>query len=218
MKLKYTTLLFDLDGTLTDSGEGIINCVLHALKNFGIEENDFEMLNSFIGPPLHQSFKHCYPSFSDEQISTALEVYRERYNTIGMFENRVYDGIPELLDALRKAGYRLILATAKPECFTFPIMCHFDLERRFDKIYGCIEEIGRYDKYEVIRDLMADNPDLNAENTIMIGDRNHDVLGAAKNGLDCIGVLYGFGDRAELEKAGAKFITETVDDLKNLLV
>lgn len=218
MKLKYTTLLFDLDGTLTDSGEGIINCVLRALHHFGIEETDSKVLNSFIGPPLHESFKRCYPDMTKQQVDTALEVYRARYDSIGMFENRVYQGIPELLDSLHAAGYRLILATAKPECFTYPIMRHFDLERRFDKIYGCIEEIGRYDKFEVIRDLLADNPDLNAENTIMIGDRNHDVLGAAKNGLDCIGVLYGFGDREELENAGAKYITDTVNDLKNLLI
>ncbi len=218
MKLKYTTLLFDLDGTLTDSGEGIINCVLYALKHFGMEEKDKILLNSFIGPPLHESFKRCYPHLTEQQVTTALEVYRRRYDTIGMFENRVYDGIPELLDSLRAAGYRLILATAKPECFTFPIMRHFDLERRFDKIYGCIEEIGRYDKFEVIRDLIADNPDINAENTIMIGDRNHDVSGAAKNGLDCIGVLYGFGDREELKESGAKYIAATVQELKNLLI
>jgi len=218
MKLKYTTLLFDLDGTLTDSGEGIINCVLHALKEFGITETDSKKLNSFIGPPLHKSFERWYPQLSDKEVEKALLVYRERYQSIGMFENSVYEGIPELLDRLRESGYRLIIATAKPERFTMPILRHFDLERRFDKIYGCVEEIGRFTKSEVIRDILADNPDINGENTIMIGDRDHDVLGAKDNGLECIGVLYGFGDREELSNAGAKYITETVKTLGELLI
>ena len=218
MKLKYSTLLFDLDGTLTDSGEGIINCVLYALEHFGIHETDESLLNSFIGPPLYHSFKRWYPQFSEEDIQQAMRFYRERYQTDGMFENRVYDGIYALLDSLRAAGYRLVIATAKPEHFTWPIVRHFELDRRFDLLYGCIESIGRLDKADVIRHLLSVNPDMNSENTIMIGDRDHDVIGAAKNGLDCIGVLYGFGDRQELTNAGAKYIAETVDELRQLLL
>jgi len=218
MKLKYSTLLFDLDGTLTDSGEGIIRCVQYALEHFGIVENDMEKLNTFIGPPLLHSFNRWYPQFTGEDLQEALRLYRVRYNDIGMFENRVYDGIYQLLDDLKAAGYRLFVATAKPEMFTFPILEHFELDKRFDKVYGCVEEIGRLDKADVIRHIVSENPDIDRENTIMIGDRNHDVLGAADNGLDCIGVLYGFGDRPELEKAGAKYIAETVEDLRKLLL
>lgn len=216
--LPYKTLLFDLDGTLTDSGEGIIKSVQHALRAFGIEENDYVKLNTFIGPPLHESFKRWYPHFSEEDTAEALRLYRVRYKSVGMFENRPYDGITALLDDLKKAGYRLIVATAKPEMFTIPILEHFDLMRRFDKIFGCIEEIGRFDKTDVIRAIVSDDASINRQNTIMIGDRYHDVEGALLNGIDCIGVLYGFGDRDELSKAGAKHIVETVDDLRKLLL
>jgi len=218
MKLKYSTLLFDLDGTLTDSGEGIIKSVQYALKHFGIIENDMDKLNTFIGPPLLHSFNRWYPQFNGEDLKEALRLYRVRYNDVGMFENSVYDGIYQLLDDLKAAGYRLFVATAKPEVFTFPILEHFELDKRFDKVYGCVEEIGRLDKADVIRHIVSENPDINRENTIMIGDRNHDVHGAADNGLDCIGVLYGFGDRAELTAAGAKYIAATVDELRQLLL
>lgn len=217
MKLSYATLLFDLDGTLTDSAEGILNCVHHALKPFGIKETDPKRLYSFIGPPLADSFKRLY-DFDDEKIKTALKLYRDRYQEKGKFENRVYEGVPELLDSLKAAGYRLILATAKPEHFTAQIMEHFDLTRRFDFIYGSNESKNRLNKTHVIRDIKLAHPDLTSQNTIMIGDRNHDVLGAKANGIESIGVLYGFGDRQELEEAGAKYIVATVSDLKNLLV
>lgn len=218
MKLKYTTLLFDLDGTLTDSGEGIINSAVEGLRAFGIEETDQKRLRSFIGPPLYDSYKKWYPQLSESDIREAIWVYRIRYGKVGMFENRVYDGIPELLDDLRAAGFRLVVATAKPETFTLPILRRFDLLRRFDMVYGCIEEIGRLNKTDVIRDILAENPDMDGENTLMIGDRSHDVEGAAKNGLDCVGLLYGFGDEAELLAVGAKYIAETVSDLRELLL
>lgn len=217
MKLGYDTLLFDLDGTLTDSAEGILNSVRYALQPLGIYETDQKRLFSFIGPPLFDSFKRLY-DMDDELAHKTVAVYRKRYEETGKFENRVYDGIPELLQKLKEAGYRLILATAKPEMFSFPIMDHFDLTRYFDLMYGCDESINRMNKVHVIRDIMAAHPEINRENTIMIGDRDHDVLGAAENGLDCIGVLYGFGDREELQKANAKYIVETIDDLENMLI
>ena len=217
MKLGYTTLLFDLDGTLTDSAEGIINCVLYALKPLGIEETDQKRLNSFIGPPLYDSFKRVYGLDKPTNLA-AIERYRERYDKIGKFENRVYEGIPELLDRLKAAGYRLILATAKPEKFSFEILEHFGLYQKFDYLYGSDESIKRINKAQVIRDIRLAHPDITPQNTIMIGDRNHDVLGASENGLDCIGVLYGFGDREELEAANAKYIVDTVEDLGKLLL
>lgn len=217
MKLGYTTLLFDLDGTLTDSAEGILNCVRFALEPLGIVETDQRRLFSFIGPPLFDSFKRLY-NMDDELALKTVKVYRERYNRTGKFENRVYEGIPELLQNLKSAGYRLILATAKPEMFSFEIMEHFELSQYFDLMYGCDESKSRMNKVDVIRDIMAFHPDITRENTIMIGDRDHDVLGAAQNGLDCIGVLYGFGDREELQNAGAKYIVESVGELQSLLI
>ena len=218
MKLHYKTLLFDLDGTLTDSAEGILNCVRYALDKFGIEETDPVRLNSFIGPPLYDSFKNLYPQLSEEQVREAVKIYRSRYKDTCAIENKLYDGIPELIGSLKAAGYRLCLATAKPETFALPIMKHFALYDKFDLLYGCDESKNRLNKDDVIRDIIADNPDMNRDNTVMIGDRFHDVLGAAKSGLDCIGVLYGFGDRAELEGAGAKYITETVASLGELFL
>lgn len=217
MKLGYTTLLFDLDGTLTDSAEGILNCVRLALDTLGITETDQKRLFSFIGPPLSESFKRLY-GIEGEPAKKALRVFREHYEQSGKLENRVYDGIPKLLQNLKNANYRLILATAKPEIFSASIMEHFELDCYFDFMYGCNEKIKRINKADVIRDLIAAHPDITRENTIMIGDRDHDVLGAAQNGLDCIGVLYGFGDREELQNAGAKYIVETVNELQELLI
>lgn len=217
MKLGYNTLLFDLDGTLTDSAEGILNCVRFALEPLGIVETDQKRLYSFIGPPLFDSFKRLY-NMDDELAAKTVALYRERYSTAGKFENRVYDGIPLLLKELKAAGYRLILATAKPEIFSFSIMEHFGLSRYFDFMFGCDESKNRMNKADVIRDIIFALPDITGENTVMIGDRDHDVFGALQNGIDCIGVLYGFGDREELQSAGAKYIAETVGELQKLLL
>ena len=217
MALQYTTLLFDLDGTLTDSEEGIVKCVQHSLRAFGIEETDALVLRSFIGPPLRASLKRAY-GFSDAQIATAVDIFHERFDAVGKFENRLYDGIPALLKQLKQAGCRLMLATAKPEHFARQIMAHFTLEEYFDFICGVDETQGRLDKQDVIGEILRLNPELSRDNTVMIGDRKYDVEGAALCGLDCIGVVYGFGGRDELQAAGAKYIVQTVDALGALLL
>ncbi|MEA5136094.1 MAG: HAD family hydrolase [Candidatus Fimivivens sp.] len=217
MALKYTTLLFDLDGTLTDSEEGIVKCVQHSLSPFGIEENDAAVLRSFIGPPLKVSYEQIY-GFTEKQITKAIDIFHERFDAVGKFENRPYDGVHKLLEQLKSAGFRLMLATSKPERFARQIMAHFALEHYFDVICGEDEIKGRSEKYEVIQEILRTQPQLNRDNAIMIGDRKYDVKGAQLCGLDCIGVTYGFGCREELTAAGAKYIVDTVPALGELLL
>lgn len=215
--MNYNTLLFDLDGTLTDSEEGIVKCVQHSLRLFGIEEEDATVLRSFIGPPLRDSYKRIY-GFSDAQMALAIDAYHERFDAVGKFENRPYNGIAQLLERLSHAGFRLMLATSKPEHFSRQIMAHFALEKYFDFICGADETRDRLEKQDVIRQILRIYPELNRDNTVMVGDRKYDVQGAAVCGLDCIGVTYGFGGREELETAGAKYIVDSVDELGALLL
>lgn len=217
---KKTTLLFDLDGTLTDPMIGITKSVQYALKKYGIIEEDLWNLTKFIGPPLSHSFCKYY-GFSEEESHRAVEYYREYFAPTGKFENVVYEGIPTMLETLKAAGFTLAVATSKPEVFAKDILDHFHLSEYFDFIGGALLN-GRTDKSEVIAYVLdhLKSMDMNAEkeNVVMIGDREHDLLGAAKNGLDSIGVLYGYGDRKEHEAAGAGHIVETVEELKEFLL
>lgn len=209
---KYQYYLFDLDGTLTDSGMGITNSVKHALKKYGIEEQNMETLKKFIGPPLAESFQKYY-GFSVEESKRAIGYYREYYQRDGIFENEVYDGIPELLETLKGAGKTLIVATSKPELFAEQILEHFKLAPYFDCIAGASMDESRVDKAEVIAYALKKYGTEKKEGMVMIGDREHDIIGAKKNGLDSIGVLFGYGSREELEKARADHIVETPGEI-----
>lgn len=211
----YKTVLFDLDGTLTDPGLGITNSVAYALKKYGIEVEEREKLYSFIGPPLNDSFKKCY-GFSDEKAMEAIMYYREYFSEKGIFENEVYDGIKELLRRVKESGRKIVLATSKPEEFALRILEHFELTEFFDVVAGASMDEKRNKKGDVIK-YALEKGCLTPEDAVMIGDREHDVLGAQENGIDTIGVLYGYGSRDELEKAGAMYIAETVNDIFDLL-
>ena len=212
----YDIILFDLDGTLTDPGIGITNSVAHALAHWNIEVADRAELYKFIGPPLSDSFMRYY-GFSEEDAIHAIAVYREYFSVKGLYENEVYPGIPELLSALKAAGKTVVLATSKPEKFAVEILRHFGLYDYFDIIAGASMDESRNKKADVIAYAISQmkNPDLSR--MIMIGDREHDILGAKQIGIDSIGVLYGYGDRAEHEKAGATYIAEKVKDILPLL-
>ncbi|MBQ7158811.1 MAG: HAD hydrolase-like protein [Treponema sp.] len=214
--MKQNYIFFDLDGTLTESGPGIVNSVRYALKRWGIEEPSDAALLRFIGPPLVYSFSTFY-GFSQEDAVKAMSVYREYYAVHGIFENGVYEGIPELLGALKDAGKHLCVATGKPEKFMFPILKRYDLLQYFDFCGGSDEAETHADKTTVIRYVM-DGCGARADDVVMVGDRHHDIDGAKANGVTSAGILYGYGDRAELEAAGADYIAETVDDLKRLLL
>ncbi|MBE6778735.1 MAG: HAD family hydrolase [Ruminococcaceae bacterium] len=205
-------LLFDLDGTLTDPGEGITNCVGYALRRFGVEPQSREELYPYIGPPLVPSFMQFH-GLSEGQAKQALLYYRERFSTKGMFENKPYPGIEDFLHRLQEEGFRLMVATSKPEEFTVQILAHFGLDVYFDFVGGNTLQESRPTKADVIRYVMEHHPDITRQNALMIGDRHHDVDGAHACGLRAVGVLYGYGDRPELEQAGAEAMA---DDLTQL--
>ncbi len=210
---RFDTILFDLDGTLTDNGEGITNAVAYALRKFGITPPPREELNKFIGPPLRDCFVRWY--VGEEQGDLAVEYYREYYRPHGIFENIVYDGVPQMLAALKEAGCTLAIATSKPEIFAKKIAEHFDLAQYFTVIAGSNLEGTRIKKADVIRYCLEllDKPD----RVLMVGDREHDILGAEAVGLPAVGVTYGYGSRKELEKAQAIHIIDTPLALLDLI-
>jgi phosphoglycolate phosphatase len=202
-------ILFDLDGTLTDSGEGIINCAILALNHFGLPVPDRETLRVFVGPPLDETFmKFGVPA---DQTDEAIRVYRSRYTTVGKFENIPYPGIEELLQKLSENGHKLYVATSKPEAMSIEILEKFGLAKYFTLICGATLDGSRSKKADIISYLLEKAG--GAENAIMVGDRKHDILGAHAVGIPATGVLYGYGDRAELEGAGATYIAETVENI-----
>ena len=208
----YNTILFDLDGTLTDPGLGITNSAAYALKKHGIEVTDRTVLYPFIGPPLLDSFQRFY-GFSEEQSEQAVADYREYFQEKGLFENEVYSGVEELLQHLKESGKRLIIATSKPEEFAVKILKHFGLASYFDYIVGATMDSSRSKKGDVIAYALEVCGITDKTDVVMVGDREHDVLGAKENGLDSVGVLYGYGSREELEKAGATCVAEMVEDI-----
>lgn len=210
----YETILFDLDGTLTDPGLGITNSVIHALKRLKISPPPREELYKFIGPPLHESFEVFYSLTRDEAM-TAVDYYREYYKEQGIFENRLYDGIPSLLEHLSEKDKKLILATSKPEVFAKRILEHFNIDKYFSSVCGALLDGSRTDKSEVIA--YALNGTHRLDSTIMVGDRKHDIIGATKTGIDSIGVLFGYGSAGELMDAGATYICETVNDIEKII-
>jgi len=213
----YQTILFDLDGTLTDPGIGITNSVMHALKKWGIEVTDRASLYRFIGPPLQDSFMQYY-GFSAEDAEKSVAYYREYFREKGLYENEVYPGVEKLLSDLKAAGKTLAVATSKPEEFAIRILRHFQLDGYFDVIAGATMDSSRSKKADVIAyclDRLCVN---DLSQVVMVGDREHDILGAKKVGVDSIGVLVGYGSREELEKAGATYVAETIPDvLKEVL-
>lgn len=208
------TILFDLDGTITDSGEGIINCVIYALEKFGLPIPPRDSLRYFVGPPLHESFvKQGIPA---DRAEEAVAVYRERYVPTGMFENRPYPGIRELLEDLKAQGYTLYVASSKPEWMCVEILKHFDLDKYFTQICGATMDTSRTNKEAVIAYLIEQNGKSN--HMIMVGDTKFDVIGANFHGIPCIGVSWGYGTVEEMQQAGAAFIAYTMEELKRILL
>ena len=213
----WNTILFDLDGTLTDPGEGITNSVAYALRHYGIDVADKRTLFPFIGPPLHESFMRYY-GMSEEQSLEAVEVYREYFSVKGLLENRPYDGIEDLLRQLHAEGKCLVVATSKPEGYSVQILEHFGLAKYFHLICGAPMHPPRgHGKADVIRDALERGGIKDLTGAVMVGDRLHDIEGAHKIGIPAIGVLYGYGDRQEHEKCGADYIVEDIASLRNLL-
>ena len=206
-------IFFDLDGTLTDSGEGIINSVVMTLEHYGLPVPSPEVLREFVGPPLDKSFiKHGVPA---EQALEAVEIFRSRYNTVGVYENYPYPGVRELLEGLQAAGHRLFVATSKPETTAILVLKHFDLFRYFELVCGATADSSRVEKADVIAYLKTQTGI--TEEILMVGDTAFDVIGAAEHGIKTIGVSWGYGKVADMQKAGAIAIADTADELLNML-
>ena len=212
----YQIILFDLDGTLTDPGEGITNSVAHALMRMGRPSESRDALYRYIGPPLHSAFME-FCGFSAEEAHRAIECYREYYRDHGIFENKVYEGIPELLAALKRDGRTLIVATSKPEIFAERILEHFGIAHYFDCIAGATLDSSRSKKADIIAYALQRVGTTDVSRAVMVGDREHDVIGASAFGMDSIGVLFGYGSESELREAGATHIAESVAQLFALL-
>ena len=201
-------ILLDLDGTLTNSFEGIAKCFQYALAAFGIDESDLEKMRPYIGPPLMDTFRNAY-GFSEEKAAALTAKYRERYNVEGWRENEVYDGIEEALQRLYDAGKTLLVATSKPQEQAIKILEHFGLARYFQDICGADPKTGRNHKDKVIQYALGKNDIKDLASVLMIGDTKYDILGAKQCGIDGMGVLYGFGTKEEMERAGAVALAET---------
>lgn len=214
---QYKTILFDLDGTLTDSAPGILNSVRYACRKLGLEMPDEATLHRFLGPPLPSSFRD-YLHLNETDVARAVAAFREYYPDKGIFENEVYPGIPELLRDLKRAGKTVVMATSKPEVFAKRIMERFALADCFDAICGATIDETRTDKGDVIAYALQTAGITEQQQVVMVGDREHDVKGALRNGLPCIGAVYGYGSAEELTGAGAVALADTVEDLHTLLL
>jgi phosphoglycolate phosphatase len=205
----YDPILFDLDGTLTNSEVGIISGVRHALTRMGMPVSDLTALRPFIGPPLHHSFQ-AYCQCDEATSFQAVAWYREYYDTIGIYEQMVYPGIPELLARLHEQGRRIIMATSKPTVYAGHIVQHFGLASYFDAIVGSELDGTRTDKAEVIAAALTALPGIDPSQAVMVGDREHDIMGAWANDICVVAVGYGFGTPEELRAAGVKTICPSV--------
>ena len=212
--MAWRHILFDLDGTLTDSAPGITNAIIYARKKWGLTPGVNADYYKFIGPPMPQSFEQFW-GFSHEDAVRFLDDYREYFGEKGLFENDVYPGIPALLRALREDGRRLYIATTKPTGFSCRIAEHFGIAEYFDMISGSdLQKTNT--KYTVI-ERIRETCDIDMSSAVMVGDRSHDVEGAHLHGIPCIGVTYGFGGREELLDAGADYIADSVSALSDIL-
>lgn len=216
----YEYILFDLDGTLTDPKLGITTCVQYALGKLGLEEPDREKLTPFIGPPLKNSFMQFY-NLSSEEAERGIVYYRERFSTVGLFENEIYEGIPELLKELKSRGKRLAISSSKPTVFVERILEHFDIHKYFDVIVGSELDGRRTDKAEVVEEALSqllNGEKKNHREVVIVGDRKFDVEGGQAHDISTIAVAYGYGPMEELVEAKAEFIAATVAELQELLV
>ncbi len=216
--MKYKYLLFDLDGTLVNTEEGIENCVIHALSHYGIEVSDKTSLRCFIGPPLVESFGRFY-GFDENKAKEATAIYRQRYKTLGVYECSAYDGIADTLKSLRESGYILAVATSKPEVFANTILEKNELSQYFTCIAGATLDGSRDSKALVIKEALSrlDVKENELNEVLMIGDRLHDIVGAKECGIACMGVRYGFAKDGELEQYGADIIADTTTQIPILL-
>lgn len=211
----YAVVLFDLDGTLTDSKLGITKSVQYALSKFKIREDNLDNLESFIGPPLSESFQKHY-DFDSSQAQQAVGFYREYFSTSGIYENEVYPGIPDLLADLKSKRKELIVATSKPTIYANQILNAFNLDQYFTVVVGSHLDGTRTSKTEIIAHALSTLEKPKESNTVMVGDREHDVIGAQGNAIDSIAVTYGYGTPLELQRVNPTYLAHAVEDIGTL--
>ena len=215
--MKYTTVLFDLDGTLVDSGIGVTNSVAYAMQKFGMTPPPRQELFKFIGPPLVQSFKE-FCGFDDEKTTLAIKYYREYYSEKGILECTMYDGVLELLESLKQKGYKIALATSKPEIYATRVVENKGIMPYLDYLGAATtDEKTRATKEAVIEYTLSMCDEKDRRKILMVGDRYFDINGAKAYGLDSVGVTFGYGDRQELLEAGANYIVDSMQELDSLL-
>ncbi len=210
-------ILFDLDGTLTESAPGIINSLKYALERLGVTDYDRTILDKFIGPPLAVSFEKFF-GFKGEKCNNAIKIYREYFSKKGLFENSVYAGVEDMLARLKSAGLKLAVATSKPEVFARRILDKFGLSGYFEVICGIPLDNEKMTKAQVIDRAVAELSAADKQAVLMVGDRDYDVAGAHQNGIECMGVTYGYGSRSELESAGAEYIAASAEEAAELML
>lgn len=215
--MSFQYILFDLDGTLTDPSEGIVNSVIYALKKQGIIETDRQKLTSFIGPPLIDAYMEHY-GFSKEKAFETVRFYREYFSVKGLFENQIYEGIATLLKDLYNAGHRIVLATSKPQPFAEQILEHFGIREYFYFVAGATMDESRSHKDDVLEYAIKECGITDPSRSVMIGDRKYDILGGKRFGFKTVGLLYGFGSREEITDCHPDFIAKTVEELSKILL
>lgn len=213
--MKYRNIFFDLDGTLADSADGVINSVMYALEKHGIQETDRNSLYRFIGPPLLDSFQRFY-GFTPEETQCALADYCEYYSAKGIFENELTEGCVEMLTRLKSNGCRLFVCTSKPDRYTDEILRYFKIDTFFDGVFAASWDETLSLKSEILRIGLSTVG--NQSESIMVGDRHHDIEGAIANGIDSIGILCGYGDREELAEAGATYIVNDLSEVADFIL
>ncbi|WP_045521028.1 HAD family hydrolase [Neobacillus niacini] len=214
---KYKVILFDLDGTLSDPKVGITKSVQYALQKMDIVEPDIDKLECFIGSPLQVSFAEHY-NFDEENTQKSIDFYRERFKEKGMFENELYSNISLLLKSLKEQQFSLVVATSKPTVFSEKILKYFNIDQYFDLVVGSNLDGTRTSKTEIIQYILDKYNEYKLDNFIMIGDRKHDIIGANNNGIDSIGVTYGYGSFDELNHSNPTYIVKSVEELTKLLM
>lgn len=214
---RFSYILFDLDGTLSDPKEGITKSFQYALEYFGIKVENLDELEPVIGPPLKASFMNFY-GLTEEEAVVAIAKYRERFGKIGLYENEIYPGIKELLKELAEQGYQMAIASSKPTEYVEQICEYFQIKDYFHHIIGSFMDGRRVEKEEVVEEAIAQFGNISKDEIIMVGDRKFDVIGAHESGLKAIGVTYGYGGREELTEAGADVLVDNVEELKRLLL
>jgi phosphoglycolate phosphatase len=210
-------IFFDLDGTLTDSKEGIVNCIYYALEKLGYAVPEGFNVNDCLGPPLRLSFRRLLNTNDEALIEQAVAIYRERFSTIGLFENRVYPGIPELLSALRENDFKLYVVTTKPRVFAERIIEHFQLAHRFEAIYGT-ELNGQFDNKADLIEFILKTRRLSAEETVMVGDKREDIVAGKANRTGTIGVTYGYGSLQEIMEASPDYICGKPEEIGQIIM